>query len=484
MSVLEKLLETRVRESKGIEADLVSLSKEIFELVLDQNILFELLPENLHVIAEPLTEIHLPMAGNTRMNNKGEFYKKKAVLLHDGITAAGSSAHNYIYKTKGLRAYIFEDGHVCIITPYALIDDRGFVLANEIWDGIGEFSISRLNNVSPLIELFETIQSHDNESFRKACISAGLIRMITNIKKPFKKDYCLEYLLTPPDVDFLSDFSTDMRQALWDIALSHNFEKHVGTEWQSNAMELLVEMHIAPTPTQIISYINRLRHNKSLDTQQLAERIDALERNLTGSINNISQELRNPAFWKEVFNNNTSLTSKTINTLKGNYTAQNLKLVIIDMLNIFKNQIENRGLWKELWLDEKPRSEKTVQNLFFSMASVFCEAYDLDITPEANSGNGPVDFKISTGNACKLVIEFKLSTNGAALHGYDTQFEIYKRGDNTDQGIFVLINVGSLGNTLTKLNAIKRQFDTEGFPASDIFYIDGMPKASASKRKH
>ncbi|PYD05223.1 hypothetical protein DND90_15825 [Pseudomonas syringae pv. maculicola] len=179
--------------------------------------------------------------------------------------------------------------------------------------------------------------------------------MITNIKKPFKKDYCLEYLLTPPDVDFLSDFSTDMRQALWDIALSHNFEKHVGTEWQSNAMELLVEMHIAPTPTQIISYINRLRHNKSLDTQQLAERIDALERNLTGSINNISQELRNPAFWKEVFNNNTSLTSKTINSLKGNYTAQNLKLVIIDMLNIFKNQIENRGLWKELWLDEKTK---------------------------------------------------------------------------------------------------------------------------------
>lgn len=484
MGVLEKLLEARVRESKGIDIDLVSLSKEIFELVLEQNTLFELLPEKLHVIAEPLTGIHLPMAGNTRMKNKEKFYNKKAVLLHDGITSAALSAHNYIYKTKGFRVYIFEDGYVCILTPHALIDDRGFVLANEIWDDIGEFFTSRLKNIFPLTELFETIQSHDNENFEEVCISTGLISMITNIKRPFKKDFCLEYLLTPPDVDYLSDFSIDTRQALWDIALSDKFETLNGVEWQSHAMELLVEANVTPTPFQIIDYINRLRRSKNLDTQQLAERIDALERNLSGSIKNIGQELRDPVFWEKIFNKNEVTSSKAVRLLKKDSSAQNLKFVVIEILQIFKSQVEDRGLWKELWFDGKPRHEKTVQNLFFSMASAFCNAYDLDITPEANAGNGPVDFKVSTGNACKVIVEFKLSTNSAVLHGYETQLEIYKRGDNTDHAIFVLINVGSLGNTLVKLNEKKKKLDNRGRPTSEVIYIDGMQKASASKRKY
>lgn len=484
MGVLEKLLEARVRESIGIDMDLVSLSKEIFELILEKNTIFELLPEKLHVTASPLGGIHLPMAGNTRMKNDAEFYDKKAVLIHDGITASAFGARNYIYRAKGLRAYIFEDGYVCMLTPYAVIDDKGFELANEIWSGVGEFFTSQLKDISPLTELFETIQSHDNESFEKVCISAGLISIITNIKRPFKKDFCLEYLLTPPDVDCLSDFSIEIRQALWEIALSDKFEARNGVEWQSHAMELLVEASVAPTPYQIISYINRLRCGKNLDTQQLTERIDALERNLSGSIKKIGQELLDPVFWEGVFNRNEVASSKAVKLLKKDCSAQNLKLVVIEILQIFKSQVEERGLWKELWLDGKPRHEKTVQNLFFSMASAFCNAYDLDITPEANAGNGPVDFKISTGNACKVIVEFKLSTNSAVLHGYKTQLEIYKRGDNTDHAIFVLVNVGGIGNTLVKLNETKKGIESRGLPASEVIYIDGVRKASASKRKY
>ena len=90
--------------------------------------------------------------------------------------------------------------------------------------------------------------------------------------------------------------------------------------------------------------------------------------------------------------------------------------------------VENKGLWKELWDENgKPRKEKASQRLFFAVAYSYCKANNIDLTPEADSGNGPVDFKLSQGFDSKLVVEVKLSTNGRLVHGYEKQLEIYKK---------------------------------------------------------
>ena len=80
-----------------------------------------------------------------------------------------------------------------------------------------------------------------------------------------------------------------------------------------------------------------------------------------------------------------------------------------------------------------------------------------------------------------VVVEVKLS-KGTVEHGYEKQLEIYKKADNTDVGIFLIIDVGSLGKKLTRVQAIRDNYLKEHGKASDIVLIDAHVKASASKR--
>lgn len=163
-------------------------------------------------------------------------------------------------------------------------------------------------------------------------------------------------------------------------------------------------------------------------------------------------------------------------------TAEEAVAFVEEMILQFQDLIENKGIWKELWSDDKkPRREKAAQRLFFTMAYSYCKANNLDITPEADAGNGPVDFKFSSGFNNRVLVEIKLSTN-SLLHGYQKQLEIYKTAEDTDHGIYLVIDVGGLGQKYAEVQRARREAIERGEKTSKIFLIDGNRKASASKR--
>lgn len=94
---------------------------------------------------------------------------------------------------------------------------------------------------------------------------------------------------------------------------------------------------------------------------------------------------------------------------------------------------------------------------------------------------GPADFKFSKGYSNKIVVEFKRSM-GTVVHGYEKQLEIYKKAAGTDEGIFVVLDYGDLGDKLSKINKIRTDKINQGEKASEIIVIDCTKKASASKR--
>ncbi len=162
---------------------------------------------------------------------------------------------------------------------------------------------------------------------------------------------------------------------------------------------------------------------------------------------------------------------------------ENLKEVVNELLNQFKDLLENKGLWKQLWDDEgKPRKEKAAQSIFFAVAYAYCKANNIDLTLEADAGNGPVDFKLSHGFDSKIVVEVKLSTNIRLVHGYKKQLEIYKRANDTDEGILLLVDVGRMGNKYTEIQRVRREFLEKHGKASEIWHVDGTQKESASRR--
>ncbi|EJA3095844.1 MULTISPECIES: hypothetical protein [Vibrio] len=164
-------------------------------------------------------------------------------------------------------------------------------------------------------------------------------------------------------------------------------------------------------------------------------------------------------------------------------TLDDVDALVEEILNQFLDLVENKGLWKELWCEEnKPRKEKAAQRLLFAVAYSYCKANNLDLSPEADSGNGPVDFKLSQGFDSKVVVEIKLSTNPNVVHGYEKQLEIYKKADDTERGYFLLIDVGNLGKKYATVQRLRDEAIQDGRSASKIVYVDGNQKESASKR--
>jgi hypothetical protein len=150
----------------------------------------------------------------------------------------------------------------------------------------------------------------------------------------------------------------------------------------------------------------------------------------------------------------------------------------------YKDLIENNGLWKDFHnSDGSHKKEAFAQRLFFAIAHSYCEANDLDISPESNSGSGPVDFKIGKGFSDKINLEMKLSSNPKLLHGYKTQLPIYDKAEKTNQSKFIIVLIDD--NDMDKIKKVydyKSQNETIDNKLPDIIVIDATKKESASKR--
>lgn len=149
--------------------------------------------------------------------------------------------------------------------------------------------------------------------------------------------------------------------------------------------------------------------------------------------------------------------------------------------------IENYKEWVELhrgWtiLGEVPtkKAEHAVQKTIHAIALMHCKAHDLDISPEADSGCGPEDFKISRGND-KTVIEVKLTSNQHCVHGLETQIEAYARSENTQNKIFVLVDNGRDSSRVQAVMQKHKELFNAGKNPATIILIDANSKISASK---
>lgn len=144
--------------------------------------------------------------------------------------------------------------------------------------------------------------------------------------------------------------------------------------------------------------------------------------------------------------------------------------------------IEKRDLWRDLYTqDGQVRLEAAAQRMFFGIAYAYCKANDLDLTPEADSGRGPVDFKISQGFYGRVLVEIKLSTNPRVVHGYDKQLVAYDEAEEAYQSRYVILDVGKMGGKLKHVRKIEAYRMEKGLPHPKIHIVDGSKKASASK---
>ncbi|MGZ4974994.1 MAG: hypothetical protein ACXWDN_19720 [Limisphaerales bacterium] len=158
-----------------------------------------------------------------------------------------------------------------------------------------------------------------------------------------------------------------------------------------------------------------------------------------------------------------------------------LRRIVDEIIQHFGHLVESNGINYLLWDNKTPRKEKAAQRLFFAVADVYCKANNVDISPETDSGGGPVDFKFSSGYEGRILVEIKLST-GAVVHGYKTQLGVYDTAAKSYHSIFVVIDVGGMTNKLKTILKAKNDRVARKERAPDIVSIDATLKPSASKR--
>ena len=168
--------------------------------------------------------------------------------------------------------------------------------------------------------------------------------------------------------------------------------------------------------------------------------------------------------------------------LAKNPSPKDVHAVVLQIVKQFKQLVENNGLNKVLFVGIKPRHERMSQLLFFTIADIYCKANDLDLSPESNSGRGPVDFKISAGYEARSLVEIKLTSNPQILHGFEKQLEIYKRAENTNQAVYLVLKVAKTHeNKVIKLQNMRNSLMKSHGAAPDLVVVDATIKPSASR---
>lgn len=149
-----------------------------------------------------------------------------------------------------------------------------------------------------------------------------------------------------------------------------------------------------------------------------------------------------------------------------------------EIINFFKQWIENNKGWYVVQNADTRCREKIVQRVIHGQALAYIKANNLDISCEPDEGRGPVDFKVSKGDD-KTIIEVKLSSSSQYLHGFEVQIQEYAKAEQTDKFVYVLVD---LGNPI-KVQKVQQLYDrafNDGKKTPCLIIIDSTKKRSAS----
>jgi len=146
---------------------------------------------------------------------------------------------------------------------------------------------------------------------------------------------------------------------------------------------------------------------------------------------------------------------------------------------------EERSGWRLLWNpDGSARAESAVQQLFHVAMLGYCKAHDMDLSPEAAAGRGPVDFKFSQGWERRAVVEVKLAKHSRFWHGLDTQTPTYMKSEGIRCGYFLAVQYTDNDFTPERIQRVHDKAaevsEECGYDIKPVF-VDARPKEPGSR---
>lgn len=162
-------------------------------------------------------------------------------------------------------------------------------------------------------------------------------------------------------------------------------------------------------------------------------------------------------------------------------TDEEMIAVVLRICGRFKRLVED-GRANELLHDlvGKPLKERAAQRLFFAVADAYCDANNLDLSPEVNSGMGPVDFKVSRGYAQRVLVEVKKSDNTSLVSGFLKQLPIYSRAEQATNSVYLVLRVNDSPGPIRRLMEAHAAAVVRRQRVPAIVIVDARLRPSAS----
>lgn len=251
--------------------------------------------------------------------------------------------------------------------------------------------------------------------------------------------------------------------------------------------------HVVSTNRELRERLNRLigeTWKKKIKKRELRDYIFTSKQNIetlvsaykksTGNYYDFDLDPAGEVKWYEIGNEFASGHPLTLQLLAKNLDT--LEDIVGKIVDQFKKLIEVNGLNKNLYVYGKPLHERFAQRLFFAVADTYCAVNNIDVTPEPNAGNGPVDFKFSHGYHSRVLVEIKLTSSRRVIHGFNKQLPVYQASEGTSRSFYVVLKTTLRDNQLKVLKKLKEQAEKEAQRIPRVVVIDAYPRTSASKR--
>lgn len=153
---------------------------------------------------------------------------------------------------------------------------------------------------------------------------------------------------------------------------------------------------------------------------------------------------------------------------------------------LYKACIENHRSYKLMYYEKGKvaKSEDYAQELLYVISEAYLKAkgFDIDISPEADTGLGKLDFKFSQGSNSRVIIETKLSNNPNLLHGYVSQLPDYMKAQNAVYGFHVVVIVDSTKNQKSQMRKLWEIKSKAAINNKEIIFVSATEKDTASKK--
>ena len=164
-------------------------------------------------------------------------------------------------------------------------------------------------------------------------------------------------------------------------------------------------------------------------------------------------------------------------------TIVDLRNIVHSIVKQFKKNIEENRLYETIYDEQgRPRKEVFSQRIFFSVADAYCQANNVDLSREPNAGNGPVDFKVSSGYTGRVLVEIKLSSNSHLVKGFTDQLPAYEKSEATQESFLVILRVTESDAAIREVLRTRDAALEAGRKTPTVTVIDARPTSSGSKR--